>query len=131
MDIIGKSQISTYNTLRYQQSLAIHKIDGAHHTEQRPEIIPAPLLAHVKKHKGHKDAKRDGLLHDFKLSQRKTCCAAQLIGRHHETIFKKGQSPAQQDKLPPCKRIFLTRLAQKSIPSKRHKNVADAQHRNR
>ena len=111
---------------------AVDEVDGAHHAEERPEIVPPPLFAHEKKHERHEHADGDHFLDDLELRHVEPRGGADPVGRHGDHVFHERDQPADDDdgdKRPRARAGLLE--AQVPIPGESHEEVAGDEHRHR
>jgi len=100
-------------------SVSKNKVDGAHHANARPQIIPFERLVHIHERKWHKHDQRDDFLQNLELRQIELR-EANAVGRHLKAVFYQGDAPTDKDGNP---QGLLMQVTQMPIPGKQHKKV--------
>lgn len=88
------------NIKSYKKLLFKHEVNGAQQEAKAYKVFELERFLEHKNGKEAKDNKGDDLLDYFKLEGTETAYITKSVGRHHQAIFKKSNTPTYQNGFP-------------------------------
>ena len=94
VNVIAESAFGFTPGLQFR---TVDEINRTDHAEERPQIVPSPLLAHEEDHERNEYRYRYDLLDDLQLGYVQASTGSNPVRGDRYRIFDKGDKPAHED----------------------------------